>query len=221
MIVAVKRLVVAAVAVALIAGCAVPGSPGYRTGTAPQPATPSAPVSAPPAPCPRAGVLLRADATDAAMGLRALGVVLLNCGHEDYRLDGYPVVRALDEKRGTLAVKVLRGTAEIAGPMSRWDGKPRPIILRPGQEAVCAVVWRNTYTDIRQPPVNAPFLRMAPAPGRPGQVVVPDGPLDLGSTGRLGVSPWFPAEPASRTTPAAPPATPPATNQPSIPPDIL
>lgn len=64
--------------------------------------------------------------------------------------------------------------------------------------------WRNTYDDIRQLPVTVRFLDIAPLAGRPSQVVEPTGGLDLGSTGRIGVSAWrllpdsgAPASPAS------------------------
>jgi uncharacterized protein DUF4232 len=217
MILAVKRLVVAAVAVALLAGCKSPEPQSYGYPAPPKTGhpAPSAPAATPS--CPPEGVLLQSGLTDGAMGLRALGIDLINCGHGTYRVDGYPVVRLLDEDRKTLAVKVLHGTAEIAGPIPDWNGPPGPVTLKPGQQATCIVVWRNTYDDIRRPPVDAPYLAMAPAEGRPAQVMTPDGRLDLGSTGRLGVSPWRISKPASRTTPAAPPPS----TQPSLPIPLL
>jgi hypothetical protein len=59
---------------------------------------------------------------------------------------------------------------------------------------------------------------MAPAPGRPAQVLTPHDPLDLGSTGRLGVSPWRLSKPTPHTTPAAPP---PSTQPSPVPSSIL
>jgi hypothetical protein len=230
MIVAVKRLVVAAVAVALTAGCNSPGSDssgpdssGYRR--PPLPPTPAehpvdpptTRVPTPPPTCPPEGVLLQSGETDGAAGLRALGITLLNCGHQTYRVDGYPVIQALDKDHRKVALKVLHGVTEIAGPIPDWNGPPNPITLEPGRQAECVVVWRNTYDDIRHPPVNAPYLEMAPAAGRPTQVLMPDAALDLGSTGRLGVGPWRLSKPTSRTTPAAPPPS----TQPSVPSSIL
>jgi hypothetical protein len=216
MILAVKRLVVAVVAVVLLAGCKSPEPESY--GYPQPPKTSPTTASSPPAPtCPPEGVLLRSGLTDGAAGLRALGIDLINCGHENYRVDGYPVVHVLDKDHKTLAIKVLHGTVEIAGPIPDWNGPPNPLTLEPGRQATCIVVWRSTYDDIRQPPVNAPYLEMAPAEGRPTQVMTPDGPLDLGSTGRLGVSPWRISQPTSRTTPAAPPPS----TQPPLPTPLL
>ena len=229
MIGAVKRLVVVAVAAALVAGCASPRSEAYGPERVPGPTFPPAPTdhpveppSSPAAPttpptCPPEGVLLQAGVADAAMGLRALGITLLNCGDRDYRVDGYPVVVALDKDHRTLDIKVLHGTTDIAGPIPEWNGPPNPITLGPGREAECVVVWRNTYDDIRQPPVTAPYLRMAPVAGRPARVLTPRDPLDLGSTGRLGVSPWRLSKPTSHTTPVAPPPS----TQPPVPSSIL
>jgi hypothetical protein len=219
MIQAVKRYVVAAVAVALLAGCARPG-PGSDDQAYPQPPRSSAPSTEPPTPqatCPPEGVLLQSGLTDGAAGLRALGIDLVNCGHEDYKVDGYPVVRVLDKERKAVAIKVLHGTTEITGPIPDWNGPPNPLTLKPGQQATCIVAWRNTYDDIRRPPVNAPYLEMAPAAGRPSQVMTPDGPLDLGSTGRLGVSPWRISQATTHTTPVAPPPS----TQPSLPIPLL
>jgi hypothetical protein len=41
----------------------------------------------------------QAIVVDAAMGLRALGILLINCGTRDYTAGGYPVVRVLDADR--------------------------------------------------------------------------------------------------------------------------
>jgi hypothetical protein len=224
----VKRLALAALAVVLLAGCAPPspGEDGYGSGRPPLPVEPSASpgppsrsaTSRPVAPCPPEGVLLAAGTTDAAMGLRALGVTLTNCGQKAYRVNGYPAVQALGKDRRTLDVKVLHGTTEIAGPIPPWNGPPEALTVAPGQQVSCVVVWRNTYNDIRRPPVSAPFLRVAAAPGRPSRLVTPDDPLDLGSTGRLGVSPWRRSEPDTAPTKPAPP--PPTTPEP-VPSSIL
>jgi hypothetical protein len=227
-IVPVKRLVVAALAVTLLAGCNSP-EPGYDAyghrlppvPTFPTPGRPAAPpttrVRTPPPTCPPEGVLLQSGGADGAAGLRALGITLLNCGTKDYRVDGYPAVRALDKDHRAAAVEVLHGVVDIAGPIPSWTGPPTPVTLKPGRQAECVVVWRNTYDDIRHPPVNAPYLEMAPAPGRPAQILTPDAPLDLGSTGRLGVSPWRLSKQTPRTTPVAPPPS----TQPSTPPPLL
>ena len=124
------------------------------------------------------------------MGLRVLGITLVNCGPRTYRLTGYPVVRSLDDDRKALKVRVLHGVKEIVGSAMPWDGPPKPVVLKPGQQAGTAVAWRNTYNDIRKPPVTVTFLVIAPLAGRPFQTIAPTGGLDLGSTGRIGVSAW-------------------------------
>jgi hypothetical protein len=219
----VKRVVVPLAALVLIAGCnAVP--PGNDTNgnsyvipapVLPLPTLPSAspiePSPTPPrtlGPCPPSGVQLEAGPTDGAAGLRALGIDLINCSHKTYKVDGYAVVHVLDKDHKALAIKVLHGTKEIAGPVPDWNGPPKPIVLKPGRRATCVVVWRSTYDDIRQPPVNAPYLEMAPASGRPAEILTADGPLDLGSTGRLGVSPWRPSKAAAPTASTTPPPVP-------------
>jgi hypothetical protein len=184
-----RRLVVSLTAVTLLAGCARPVS-GYESPPDPAPvpsrtATPSATAAT----CPPEGVRLEAGEGDAAMGLRVLSITLVNCGSRTYRLNGYPVVRPLDEDRTALKVKVLHGVKEILGSMP-WDGPPAPVTLEPGQRAGTAVAWRNTYDDIREPPVTVKFLDITPQVGRPTQTVEPTGGLDLGSTGRFGVSAW-------------------------------
>lgn len=133
------------------------------------------------------------------MGLRALDMNLINCGRKAYRVNGYPAVHALDQQRSTLGVRVLHGVTEIAGAIPDWSGPPRPFVLKPGERATAVVVWRNTYDNISRPPVNAPYLEAAPAAGRPAQVLAVRNGIDLGSTGRLGVSPWRPS-PAPTTT---------------------
>jgi Protein of unknown function (DUF4232) len=218
----VKRVAVLSAVVALLAGCNAtePTDYGLPAPLPPLPTLPSVvpvePSPTPPrtlGPCPREGVQMLAGQTDGAAGLRALGIDLVNCGRKAYKVDDYPVVHLLDKDRKALTVKVLHGTKEIAGPIPEWNGPPDPIVIKPGQQATCVVVWRSTYDDIRQPPVNAPYLEMAPSAGRPAQVLTADGPFDLGSTGRLGVSPWR----VSKATPHTTPVTPPPSTQPSSP----
>ncbi|NMO49711.1 DUF4232 domain-containing protein [Actinoplanes sp. TBRC 11911] len=176
---------------------------------------PTSAASVPPATaaptCPPAGVRLEMGAGDAASGLRVLGIELVNCGHAEYRLDGYPVVRPLDEHRAVADVQVLDGIAQVTHAIPPLERAPSPVVLAPGQRAEAFVVWRNTYTDTTHPPVTVPLLAVAPRAGAPSEVLTPTGgALDLGSTGRFGVSPWQPSStPASPSTlPSAPSAGP-------------
>ncbi|WP_243709808.1 DUF4232 domain-containing protein, partial [Micromonospora sp. 15K316] len=145
-------------------------------------------------------MLIRSTGSDAAMGLRALGLELINCGATPYQLNGYPALAVRDEEHQQIRVTVIKGAEEIT---SGFDAPPVPITLRPGDRATAAVLWRNTVTEAAVEAATGAYLDVAPDVGRPAQAVDPDGPIDLGNTGRIGVSAWKAAEPA---TPAAPPA---------------
>jgi hypothetical protein len=215
---------------ALLVGCARPASsPTSEPLAFPSDPVPSRPARVTPqattVTCPPEGVRLEVDQGDAAVGLRVLGITLVNCGSRTYRLNGYPAVRSLDEDRTALKVRVLHGVKEIVGSAMPWDGPPKPVVLKPGQQAGTAVAWRNTYDDIRQPPMTVRFLDIAPRAGRPSQITEPNGGLDLGSTGRMGVSAWrllpdsdATASPAGRPVPgaSAPPASIPASPTPEL-----
>lgn len=77
------------------------------------------------------------------------------------------------------------------------DLGPHQVTLKPGESAGTTLVWRNTVTEADAPAVNAPTLRIAPLPGRPAEVLTPDGGLDLGNTGRLGTTAWAKFAPGS------------------------
>ncbi|GAA0588468.1 DUF4232 domain-containing protein [Streptomyces crystallinus] len=149
-------------------------------------AVPAGEDTADSATCPPSGMRVTTDRGDAAMGLRAVGLHLANCGTAAVRLHGYPRLQVLDEElRPVTGVRILDGTGAIStagGP----DTPPRPVTLRPGETASASLMWRNT-TESGEP-VNAPYLRVTPKPGSPPAVVTPE--LDLGTTGRLGVGPW-------------------------------
>jgi hypothetical protein len=199
----------------LVAGCGVsqPVITQPRPSVVDMPA-PSLPVTG--APCPASGVRLELGVVDAAMGLRAMGIGMVNCGGAPYRVGGYPAVRALDEDRAALDVRVLDGVTEITGSLPGRDGPPEEFVLRPGGRASALVAWRNRYDDTRRPPIEVAFLSVAPRAGGAAQILTPDGPLDLGSTGRLGVSPWRPVPEPAGSRPTTPPAVP-ATSEPPPP----
>ncbi|WP_305785730.1 DUF4232 domain-containing protein [Symbioplanes lichenis] len=205
-----RRWLIGTAVVLLAAGCAPAGvSPatGLRS---------SWPVPPSPSPtCPPGGARIEAGSGDAAMGLRVLDFTLTNCGTTAYQVEGYPTLTLLDEEHKPQDVRVLHDIREITISVPNLEVKPRLVTLQPGQRATAGVVWRNTYDDISHPPVNAFFLEMAPQPGRPEQTVVPDSRLDLGSTGRIGVSPWV-FDPESPERPAPRQEPPPASEDPSI-----
>ncbi|MET7689054.1 DUF4232 domain-containing protein [Streptomyces sp. NPDC005483] len=153
--------------------------------------------------CPESGMHLYADEGDAAMGLRVVGLHLVNCGTRPIRLNGYPRLTVQDEDHHTVdGVRILQGTDQI-GTGIDGDSSPRPVVLRPGEAAVTGLAWRNT-TQAGEP-VNAPYVRVWAEPTADPVMVVPE--LDLGTTGKLGVGPWRKDETRSNpaaTTPARP-----------------
>ncbi|QOV37986.1 DUF4232 domain-containing protein [Streptomyces ferrugineus] len=147
---------------------------------------PTAEASSASGPCPESGVHLYADKGDAAMGLRAVGLHLINCGTGTYRLNGYPKLELQDEDHDTVAgVRILQGTDRISTGVAGSAG-PRPVVLRPGEAARTTLAWRNTTQA--GDPVNAPYVRVWAKPDADPVMVVPE--LDLGTTGKLGVGPW-------------------------------
>ncbi|UQU62168.1 DUF4232 domain-containing protein [Couchioplanes caeruleus] len=205
-----RNLAVPVALAALLAGCARPAPPS-GSGLPVSPSEPAPSPSTTAVTCPPGGVRLEVGEGDAAMGLRVLGITLVNCGTRAYRLDGYPGVRSFAGDRTALRVRVLHGVEEIVGSALPWDGPPEPMLLEPGRRAGAGVAWRNTYDDIRHPPVTVASLEIAPRAGGPAQTVRPPGGLDLGSTGRIGVSAWRPmpdvpatSSPAGRPEPAVP-----------------
>ncbi|MFJ3216490.1 DUF4232 domain-containing protein [Kitasatospora sp. NPDC086801] len=147
---------------------------------------PSAEASQPGGPCPASGVRLYADDGDAAMGLRVVGLHLRNCGTSPVSVNGYPKLQLLDvEHRPIDGVRLLSGGAGIATGTGA-DDPPQELVLRPGEGARSALVWRNTVEA--GSPVNAPYVRVRATPDAAPVMVVPE--LDLGTTGRLGVGAW-------------------------------
>ncbi|MDX3641130.1 DUF4232 domain-containing protein [Streptomyces sp. MB09-02B] len=139
--------------------------------------------------CPASGVRMLPGLVDAAMGLRAMGVTLTNCGEKTYTVKGYPSIQVLDADGEPYDdVRVLQGPQDVTTAVP--DLGPHQVALKPGESAETVLVWRNTVTEVDVPAVNAPTLRIAPLPGRPAEVLTPDGGLDLGNTGRLGTTAW-------------------------------
>lgn len=121
------------------------------------------------------------------MGLRALGLELVNCGDRLYQLNGYPVVWVLNEQRKPIILRVFNGAKEIT---SGFDQPPQQVTLKAGERATAVVLWRNLVTDPTVVATDGAYLTVAPAAGQPAQDVDPDGPIDVGNTGRIGVSAW-------------------------------
>ncbi|GHE97188.1 hypothetical protein GCM10018785_72240 [Streptomyces longispororuber] len=156
----------------------------------------------------RTGTLLEAGPVESAMGLRAMTVWLTHCGAGGYLLDGYPVLQVLGEDGTAYDVHSLKGTQAVTTAVE--DPGPHPVALRTGDSATVSVVWRNTYTDTTEDPVKGERLQVLPRPGGPAGSIAPEGGIDIGSTGRIGVTAWQKAPPApTGTAPTAPgPSTP-------------
>jgi hypothetical protein len=167
---------------ALLAACSAPAPIPPPHTSAPSPTRTTDP-------CPAPGIAITVGETDGAMGLRALGIVLTDCGTRDYTVNGYPVVRVLDADRKPLDVVVGTGSAPVSSP-DAYDAPPRPVTLRPGQQVTARVLWRSTVTDSTVPATDGRYLEIAPAAGEPAQLVAPHGGIDLGNTGRLAVNAW-------------------------------
>ncbi|MFE4666965.1 DUF4232 domain-containing protein [Streptomyces sp. NPDC056716] len=147
---------------------------------------PTAEAPAPAATCPPSGVRVYANQGDAAMGLRALGLFVENCGTGAYQLNGYPTLELLDADHEPVdGVDILDGAGDIATSTGA-DTLPSPITLNTGERARATLVWRNT-TGMGEV-VNAPYTRVWAKPGADPVTVTPE--LDLGTTGQLGVGAW-------------------------------
>jgi hypothetical protein len=124
---------------------------------------------------------------DAAMGLRAVSIEMVNCGTRPYSVNGYPTLRVLDRDRRPINVKVGKGSSSIA-LIDGFDTTPKSVKLKHGEMAVAGLVWRNTVTDSTVTATNGSYLEIVPADGESPQTVPEN--IDLGNTGKLGVTAW-------------------------------
>lgn len=183
-----------AVLAGVVVGCDTPPAPE----AAPAPTWAGAAPSVRPTPsgagaqadCPEGGVRLSEGDGDAAMGLRVADIQLVNCGTQPYVLEGYPEIRLLDKKRAPVEVAVVHGSEEITSAPTGVEGAPQRVELRPGQAATLAMVWRNLVTDSTVPAAEGWVLDVTPQPGAPRLQLELRHSVDLGNTGKLGISPW-------------------------------
>ncbi|MEV7181925.1 DUF4232 domain-containing protein [Kitasatospora sp. NPDC093679] len=149
---------------------------------------PSKEASAESGTCPPSGIRVYADEGDAAMGLRAVGLHLENCGSGTVDLNGYPELQVVDEEhRPVGSVQILHGGNAVSTGTGT-DDPPGPVTLAPGEQAHAGLVWRNTVESVTGESVNAPYLRVRAKAGADPVTVIPE--LDLGTTGRLAVGAW-------------------------------
>lgn len=188
------KILATALVMLLLTGCASAAREPdvLRPAAEPAPVYPSTRTSAdpshpaPPTRCPDPGVEISLGEVDGAMGLRAVALMVRNCGSAPYTVEGYPAVTLLDAGRRPLPVRVADGVDHVSRIPS-YDTPPRRVVLGPGETASAAVVWRNLTTD-RGTSVDGEYLRVAAAPGQPTHLLALH--VDLGNTGVLALSPW-------------------------------
>lgn len=192
----------------LLAGCgarAAAGGPEIDTApssTVPNPNRPGpleTTSAVPEAQCSPDGAAISTVGGDAAMGLRVLGIELVNCGSAPITVNGYPALRLYDEDDQLIDAAVLHGSADIS-VMPEFDNPPVAITLQPGEKARSGLLWRNLVTDATVKATTATRLQAAPAQGAPWvevALVIPNEvtgssatTIDLGNTGKLGVQAW-------------------------------
>jgi hypothetical protein len=173
---------------ALLAGCG-DAAPGTAAGTASPAATAPEPVRTAPAtadsrPCPPGGVLVTTGPVDGALGLRAVTLRLTNCGRDAYQVTGYPDVGVLDDDGRPVPVAVTQGTRP-GDPVV--DPGPRTTVLRRGESAEAALLWRQLVEVRDAENVTGP-LTVDLGGGQERQTL----PLsvDLGTTRLVTVTAW-------------------------------
>jgi hypothetical protein len=134
--------------------------------------------------CPASGFTIGLGGTDAAMGLRVVGVVLTNCSSERRKVKGYPVIKLFDKDRNLLPIKVKPGAVPMADP----DPGPKSLALAPGKTAVAVLSWRNTVLADGTDPVTGEFALLAVNSTERAHIEALH--LDAGTTGRVAVTAW-------------------------------
>ncbi|MFF3124158.1 DUF4232 domain-containing protein [Streptomyces sp. NPDC057908] len=134
---------------------ALPDRPPPPAAQGPAP-TPTAGVGR--ADCPSSGVVVDMGEVQAALGHRAVGLTLTNCGSKPYRVYGYTSVRALDDAGDPLPVPVNPGSSYMGS-----DPGPKEVMLKPGRTMRSLLAWVSTPTggDL----IEGDALEIAPAPG--------------------------------------------------------
>ncbi|WP_183091368.1 DUF4232 domain-containing protein [Streptomyces radicis] len=168
------------------------GAPAAAPAADPALVVPDEAESPGPPPCPEEGLRLSAGQPNAAMGLREQTITLVNCGTEPRTVSGYPALTVLDAEHRPQDVKLVpnaEGITTLETTVEHVDATPEPVTLSPGEHAVLSLIWRNTVEGF-DVPVEGVHLEIAPMEDLPAHVLTPKYPLDIGTTGELGVTPW-------------------------------
>ncbi|WP_210408361.1 DUF4232 domain-containing protein [Allokutzneria sp. NRRL B-24872] len=144
----------------------------------------SAPPPPPPPPVPEPCLKVTTGIVDAALGFRQMGLYVTNCGAKVAEVNGYPAVKFFDAQGNLLDLTVGRSATDDPGA--------KPLTIKPAEQLVAHLSWRNTVTDIDRVPYTATALEIAPLEAMPGQKVDPKTKLDLGNTSRVDVTAWMP-----------------------------
>ncbi|MEO5874867.1 MAG: DUF4232 domain-containing protein [Streptosporangiaceae bacterium] len=181
------RVLVVVLLVLAVAGCGDKRDAGPPGPTAtPAPAPTAGPSRLPE--CPESGVVVWLGEASAAMGIRVMGVELYNCGGRDQVLNGYPGVRLLGSDLVPIKVAVRHGSGSVA-QVDSFDQPAHEVTLKPGEVASAGILWRNLVTDDPGKAVTADVLEITPRPSAPTELVRAAG-IDLGTTRKVGISPW-------------------------------
>jgi hypothetical protein len=130
--------------------------------------------------CPETGFHATVTQGSAAMGIRSVGIELVNCGTEDIAVNGYPVI----EIPG-VEIDVREGSDTLQDP------GPTPITLAPGDTVSAGMLWRNMVESADEGDVvNATEINVGYAEGSPMETVTPESPIDLGTTREIEVTAW-------------------------------
>jgi hypothetical protein len=135
--------------------------------------------------CPPSGRRISSGGSDAALGLRIVGLRLTNCGTEPQRVKGYPVVELFDADHQRLPITVEPGAVAMADP----DPGTKSLLLKPGESAFSTLSWRNTVLADGSETLTGEYARLAAGPGEPAHQEVLH--VDPGTTGRVAVTAWF------------------------------
>ncbi|WP_199036749.1 DUF4232 domain-containing protein [Glycomyces salinus] len=130
--------------------------------------------------CPEEGFRVTVSGMDAAMGLRATGIELVNCGSADIEVNGYPVIEIPGAD-----VEVREGSDTLE------DAGPTPITVAPGESVNAGMMWRNKVESANsEDVVDATEIYVGYAEDSPTQLVEPEHSIDLGTERSLEVTAW-------------------------------